>query len=583
MQVQGSYNQQEVIRRRMPVVIVALVILSTLLILRLASFQFALPPEVQSFLASLRDAGYRRTLELAADRGVIYDRNGEPMAVNTLDYMVGISPNLVSEPRRTAQQLAAALGLNELTVFESVTADSQWVQLAARVPASVRRQLTDLNIPGLTLTPIPRRSYPQGPLAAHIIGFVGGDLRGYYGVEGYYQDQLAGQVREREISRIPFDLPQTTQTGHGRDVVLTIDRDIQFLAESELLRAIQESGSTQGTILIMNPRSGEILAMANYPSFDPNAYFNITDENTLRNPAVSDQYEPGSVMKVITVAAALDRGAITPDWTYNDQGALNIAGITVRNWNRQAAGVVDVTRMLVDSLNVGAASVAQQLGREAFYQEFSDFGFGRRTGIDLEGEAVGAMPIPGDPTWSEANFITSSFGQGIAVTPLQMLTAISAIANDGLMMQPYVVRQFISGDQVINAQPSALGRPISAEAAEQVTRMMVSVVETGLDNAARLPGYTIAGKTGTAEIPTAIGTYEANASITTFVGFLPADEPQVAILIKLDRPRDYWASQVTAPVFRRLVERLVLVMEIPTDEVRMQLASQGGSVTGIRR
>jgi cell division protein FtsI (penicillin-binding protein 3) len=260
-----------------------------------------------------------------------------------------------------------------------------------------------------------------------------------------------------------------------------------------------------------------------------------------------------------------------------------VAGITVRNWDRQAAGVVDVTRMLVDSLNVGAASVAQTMGREAFYEEFDDFGFGRTTGIDLEGEASGAMPVPGDPTWSEANFITSSFGQGIAVTPLQMLTAVSAIANDGLMMQPHVVRQFIMGDEVINAQPSALGRPISAEAANEVTQMMVAVVTTGLDNAASLAGYNIAGKTGTAEIPTAIGTYEANASITTFVGFLPADDPQVAILIKLDRPRDYWASAVTAPVFRRLVERLVILMEIPTDVIRLQLTAQGGSVDGIQR
>jgi cell division protein FtsI/penicillin-binding protein 2 len=583
MQASGTFNQQEMIRRRIPIIIGFLMLASSVLVFRLASFQLALPPEVQSYLESLRDAGYRRTLELAADRGVIYDRNGEPMAVNTLDYMVGISPNLVSEARRTAQQLASALNLNELEVFESVTSDQPWVQLAARVPASVRQQINEMDIPGVTMTPIPRRSYPQGPLAAHIVGFVGGDLRGYYGVEGYYQDQLAGQIREREISRIPFDLPEITEIGHGRDVVLTIDRDIQFLAENELLRAVQESGATQGTILIMNPRNGEILAMANYPTFDPNVYFNITDEAALRNPAVSDQYEPGSVMKVITVAAALDRNAITTDWTYNDQGVLNIAGITVRNWNNQAAGVTDVTRLLVDSLNIGAATIAQTMGRESFYEEFDDFGFGRTTGIDLEGEASGAMPVPGDPTWSEANFITSSFGQGIAVTPLQMLTAVSAIANDGLMMQPHVVRQFISGDEVINAQPSALGRPISAEAAEATTRMMIAVVETGLDNAARLPGYTIAGKTGTAQIPTAIGTYDPTASITTFVGFLPADDPQVAILIKLDRPRDYWASAVTAPVFRRLVERLVILMEIPTDEIRFQLAAQGGNVNGIQR
>jgi len=582
MQLRGEFNQQDVVRRRMPFVIGVMLALSGLLFLRLASFQFPLPPEVQSYLESLRDAGYRQTLELAADRGIIYDRNGEPMAVNSLDYMVGISPNLISDPRQVATQLASALGTNELEVFEAITSDVLWVQLAPRVSASVRQQIAALDITGVTMTPIPRRNYPQGPLAAQVIGFVSGDLQGYYGVEGYYQDQLAGQVREREISNIPFDLPEITTVGHGRDVVLTIDRDVQFIAENELLRSVQETGATGGTIIIMNPRDGEILAMASYPTFDPNAYYNIEDERQLVNPAISENYEPGSVMKVITVASALDRGVITPDFTYVDQAALNVAGIRVENWDDQSHGVVDVTQLLVQSLNVGAATVAQEMGTTAFYDEFDDFGFGRATGIDLQGEESGLMPVPGDPNWSEANFITSSFGQGISVTPLQMLTSVSAIANDGLMMQPHVVRQFVDGDQVINAQPSALGRPISAEVANQVTQMMVAVVEQGLDNQARLPGYTIAGKTGTAQIPNAIG-YEPDASITTFVGFLPADSPQISILIKLDRPRGYWASQVVAPIFRRLVERLVILMEIPTDEVRLALNAQGGSVLNIQR
>jgi cell division protein FtsI/penicillin-binding protein 2 len=582
--MQKAFNQQEVVRRRTPFVVTVLVVISAGLMLRLASFQFSLPLDVQSYLESLRDAGYTRTLELAADRGVIYDRNGEPLAVNTLDYMIGISPNLVSEPQRTAQLLASALGLNELEIYEKVRSDDPWVQLAPRISAAVRQQVTALDLAGVTLTPIPRRSYPQGPLAAQIIGFVGGDLVGYYGVEGYYQDQLAGQVRERSISRIPFDLPETTQVGHGSDVVLTIDRDVQYLAENELLRAIQESGATGGTIIVMNPRNGEVLALANYPNFDPNAYFNITDETVLRNPAVNTIYEPGSVMKVITVAAALDRQAIAPDFSYVDNGVLNVAGISVYNWDRRAYGAVDVTRVLVDSLNIGAATVALEMGRQPFYEEFNEFGFGRITGVDLEGEESGLMPVPGDPNWSEANYVTSSFGQGISVTPLQMLTAVCAIANDGLMMQPHVVRQFVSNGEVIPATPAALGRPISAETAQQVTQMMVAVVESGLDNPARLPGYTIAGKTGTAEIPDPSGGfYQSGVSITTFVGFLPADDPQVAILIKLDRPREYWASQVVAPVFSRFVERLVILMEIPTDDVRRQLGALGGSVNAINR
>jgi cell division protein FtsI/penicillin-binding protein 2 len=581
--MQRTFNQQDVIRRRMPFVVVILLAAGGLLMMRLASYQFPLPPEVQSYLESLRDAGYRQTLELAADRGLIYDRSGEPLAVNTLDYMIGISPNLVSEPRRTATELAVALGTNELDIYQAVTSPVPWVQLAPRVSASIRQQIAALNLPGVTMTPIPRRSYPQGPLAAQIIGFVGGDLQGYYGVEGYYQAQLAGQVRAREISNIPFDLPETTQIGHGRDIVLTIDRDIQFIAEDELLRAVQAEGASGGTIIIMNPRNGEILAMASYPTFDPNAYAQVSNEEQLVNPAVSRIYEPGSVMKVITVAAALDRGAITTDYFYNDTAWLDVAGIRVENWDDRGRGMVDVTTLLVESLNVGAATIAvNELGTTAFYDEFDDFGFGRTTGVDLQGEEAGIMHVPGDPEWSEANLVTNSFGQGVSTTPLQVLTAVNAIANDGLMMQPHVVRQFVDGETVINAQPAALGRPISSEVADAVARMMVSVIENGVDNAARLPGFTIAGKTGTAQIPTGIG-YEPNTSITTFIGFLPADAPQVSILIKLDRPRGFWASQVVAPVFRRLVERLVIVMEIPTDEVRLALDSQGGSVNNIQR
>jgi cell division protein FtsI (penicillin-binding protein 3) len=582
MAAQNIPSQQEIIRRRMPLVIGGLVAVAILMVARLASFQFQLPPDVLSYLQSLRDAGYTQTLELAAERGVIYDRNGEPLAVNTLDYRVGISPNLVADPQAAAVQLAGILGLNELEVYEQLRSDQLWVQLSARVPAAVRQQLNTLDISGITASPIPRRSYPQGPLGARIIGFVGGDLEGYYGVEGFWNDQLAGQIRDRTISNIPFDIPEITQVGHGRDLILTIDRDLQFLAENELLRAVTETGSERGMILIMNPTNGEILAMASSPSFDPNAYFNVEDPQTLANPIISDNYEPGSVMKVITVAAALDRGAITPDWGYNDVAVLDVAGIPVVNWDRRGHGYVDVTNLLVQSLNVGAASVAQEMGIEAFYSEMDEFGFGRLTQIDLEGEEAGLVPVPGDSNWSEANFITSSFGQGISVTPLQMLTAVNAIANDGLIMTPHVVREIVDGDTVIPAQPSVLKRAISAEVAQQVTQMMVAVINNGLDSTAVLEGYTIAGKTGTAQVPDGIG-YRPGVSIATFVGFLPADDPQISILIRLDAPRNYWASATAAPVFGRLVERLVIMMEIPNDAVRAQLAAEGGSVNNIQR
>jgi cell division protein FtsI/penicillin-binding protein 2 len=354
------------------------------------------------------------------------------------------------------------------------------------------------------------------------------------------------------------------------------------LAESELQLAMTETSATGGTIIIMNPRSGDILGMASLPSFDPNAY-QASNANDWRNSAISEQYEPGSIMKVLTIAGALDSGTITPQWTYNDQGSLDVGGITVENWDRKAHGVVDTQGILVQSLNVGAATVSLDMGPTNFYNRMLKFGMGRLTGVNLEGEATGTMHIPGDSDWSESNLGTNAFGQGLAATPLQMITAISAIANDGLMMQPNIVQKIVTGDQTIPAQPIALGRPITAETAHIVRDMMIAVVRDGLDSDAQLAGYTVAGKTGTAEIPTPVG-YRSDAWIMTFVGFLPADDPQVIVLIKLDEPTTgRWASQVVAPIFRRLAERLVVLMEIPSDDVRLALTAQGGDVNDIQR
>lgn len=584
--MQQQQLQEEMLKRRLPIVIVGLLVVSILLLGRVISFQFQYQwaPEVINYLEGLRNSSYSRTLRLAAARGIIYDRGMQALAVNTLEYRVGVSPNLVSNPRQLATQLAALLNLDELDTFEKLSTNRPYVLLAARVNAEIGHQVAELRkqIPAINIEPIARRSYPQGTLAAQVVGFVGGDLKGYYGVEGFYQEQLAGRERDERVSNIPFDLPRDREEDHGGNIVLTIDRDVQFLAESELQKAIAESGSRSGTIIIMNPRNGDILAMASYPSFDPNTYFAVDDASLLINPAISQQYEPGSVMKVLTIAAALEKGTITPQDTYVDQGSIEIGGRRIENWDRQAHGVVSMTQVLVQSLNVGAATVSLKMGPSDFYSMFRAFGIGRPTGIDLQGEASGTLHIPGDEDWSESNLGTNSFGQGVAVTPLQMLTAISAIANDGLMMQPHVVRQIIDGNTVQTSQPSALGRPISAETARIVTNMMVAVVRDGLDGNASVPGYTIAGKTGTAEIPSPVG-YEPGVSIVSFVGFLPADDPQISVLIKLDRPSGYWGSQVAAPVFRRLAERLVILLKIPPDDVRAALAAQGGAVNEIDR
>ncbi len=581
--MQGVYPQQDVFRRRLPVVIGGLIFMSLILLLRLLSFQFPLDPQVDSYLINLRDSGYTQSLSLAAARGNIYDRHGEVLAVNTLEYRIGASPSLVSDARRTATQISSILGIDELELYDKLTSDALWVLVAPNVSAELAQRVRQLDLSEIRMDPVPRRSYPQGPVAAQILGFVGGDLQGYYGVEGHYNDQLAGKVTDRRVSTIPFDVPIVDwQQDRGRDVVLTIDRDVQYIAESELLDDINTYAASSGSIIVMNPRNGDILAMANYPSYDPNAYANVANEDLYTDAAIGDQYEPGSIFKVLTMASALEMGSITPDWSYYDSGELDVGGVSIYNWDRAAHGTTTATQALVDSLNVGMATISTRMGPTSFYTMMDKFGIGRLTGIDLEGEQAGTMYTPGDENWSESQLGTNAFGQGVAVTPLQMVTAVGAVANGGLMMQPRVIHQVIDGNQVIEARPANLGRPISAETAREVTQMMISVVNDGLDGKASVPGYTIAGKTGTAEIPTPIG-YENGSSIASFIGFFPADDPQVIVLVKLDRPADYWGSQTAAPAFQRLAERLVLALEIPTDDVRHELSAQGGAVNHIRR
>jgi cell division protein FtsI/penicillin-binding protein 2 len=576
MSALAQQDQREIFNQRLPFVIVGMVALSGILLLKLISFQ-------QLSLDVIKELSpdYNRIINLASARGIIYDREGQRLAVNTVEYRVGISPNLVSNPQRTATQLASILGMDELEVYEKVTSKEVYELLKVPVSADIGQKLEQLRREGmisLVIEKIPRRSYPQGTLASQVLGFVSRDLKGYYGVEGRFQDQLSGRPRSEVISDIPFDLPPEQEADKGSDIYLTLDRDIQYLVETELALSVQETNASGGTIIVMNPRTGDILGMTSWPSFDPNAYQDVQDASELKNPAVSSEYEPGSVMKVITVASALQAGTITPQWTYNDTGMIDQAGVQVYNWDRQPHGVVDTTGVLVNSLNVGAATISMAMGPTKFYEYMSKFGFGRLTGVNLQGEAAGTMHVPGDADWSESNLLTNSYGQGVAVTPLQMITAASAIANDGLMMQPNIVKEIINGDQVSVSQPIALFRPIAEEVAHQVRDMMVAVVQNGLDGKASLPGYTVAGKTGTAEIPIPTG-YRKDVFIMSFIGFLPADDPQVIVLYKLDEPKTgSFASQVVAPLFRRLAERLVVFMEIPPDDVRRALEAQGGAV-----
>jgi cell division protein FtsI (penicillin-binding protein 3) len=578
------------LNRRLTMITMMLIAVATVLILNLLRFQFYMDPDVKAALEEGADNRLHQTVEVQPDRGLIFDRNGHLLARNSFDYRIAISPNVIGNPQQVAVELAPLVGMTEDELFRRLHAPdpnnpdelSKYQLLAPRVDFETGQQIIDLAIPGMQIEAIPTRIYPQGNLTAQLVGFYAGadnarDSRGYYGVEGYYQPLLAGQARRVTTSAAPtIDEDQiTTQVRDGTSLVLTIDRDLQYLAQDVLNQAIVDQGAESGTIIIMNPRNGEILAMANYPEFDLTA---LTDPENLQhagNPAVSDIYEPGSVFKVVTMAMALDLGTHDLDWVYYDPGCFEGGGRMICNWDRVSHGNPDFAQVFIESLNTGTATIYKEIGPYAVYPKLREFGIGTPTGVDLEGESAGIVREPGDPLWSEAGFLNTSYGQGVSVTPLQMLTAMNAIANDGLIMQPHIVQAQIEGSEVKETRPSASHRPISQDAAHTACGIMVRVLQESAEIEFELPGYTVAGKTGTAEIPTPYG-YEAGASKATFVAFLPADDPVVSVLIKLDRPAGYWGSKTAAPVAQTLLERLVVLMEIPPDHVRFALEDEGG-------
>ncbi|HJL70327.1 MAG TPA: penicillin-binding protein 2, partial [Anaerolineales bacterium] len=388
----------------------------------------------------------------------------------------------------------------------------------------------------ITVRPVLLRTYPNGSLAGHVLGLVLYNQTGYYGVEGYYDDILGGDTVRTFKSIIPLDVGTELQTETNADVYLTIDREVQFLAEQVLSDSIVEFEAGSGMLLVADPGSGEILAIAASPGFDPNDITAVISdtENVGRNPAVSEQFEPGSVFKVLTMAAALESDVFSRYSTYYDTGKLEYGGIVIQNWDYKAHELQDMTGLLARSLNVGAATLSTTLGPKRYYDLLTAFGIGRLTHVDIAGEETGHLKRPGDPDWHDADLATNAFGQGVAVTGLQLVTAVSAVANGGVIMQPHLLREIRDGDMVYTVQPQVLGRPISAEVARTLTEMLATSLESE-SSLALVEGYRLAGKTGTAQIPMPYG-YDPDRTMASFIGWGPLEDPQFIVYVKLDAP-----------------------------------------------
>jgi cell division protein FtsI/penicillin-binding protein 2 len=537
-------------------------------------------------------------LDLIPARGRIYDRWGNLLAGNEIIYEIGV--NLTKDINQETIALAASvvLGRDYNQVLEDLrTAPSQGLRhyvldnygteeefmqldsLKEQMAANPKGNGTSSDgrynsLEGLEFKPRQQRVYPEKNLAANILGFINQEPRSVYGVEGFYDELLSGVKKEYWVPYDPnraIELPEPTE---GASLILTIDREIQAAVEVILDGAIQQHGAYAGTIVVMHPRTGEILAMASAPRLNINEYWRVLDvfeEEQVFNMAIHS-YEPGSVFKVITMASALDNGTVKPDTTFIDTGIIQVGGISIYNWNRGAWGPQTMLGCMQHSLNVCLAWVSSEMGAAQFYEYLQAFGFGRPTGIELDLEVPGHLKLPGDPDWYEADLATNAFGQGISVTPVQMLMAISAIANDGQMVAPHIVRSVVDRNRQYTTPVQVVGTPISKKTARSLTDMLAVSLEEEASTAL-VQGYRVAGKTGTAEIATPTG-YSSNQTNASFVGWGPVDDPQFLVYVWLEKPASSpWGSVVAAPVFNQVVQRLVVLMNLPPDPVRQSMAA----------
>jgi cell division protein FtsI/penicillin-binding protein 2 len=535
--------------------------------------------------------------EELAPRGAIVDHSGTPVVVNRYFYRVSATPKQIDTPEKrheVAQELNALIGLpyeNTLGILNDY-ADSYYAVLGDAVSLQDARKIEERQaeleltagifpLQNVYVEPMTRRFYPQAELFSHVAGFVKFDGGGSTGVEEYYNEFLrqdgAGLLdHERmDLDVLPGNVRQFIPSSIGKDLVLTIDRTIQWICREELQQGLAEFKAQSGTIIVMNPHTGAILGLVNLPDYDPNRYETVPYEFFV-NPAVSLQYEPGSVFKIITAAAALDHGDIQPTTVYTDSGSYALGERVIFNSDRAAHGQVTVVDALARSLNVVTVQIAEDLGADVFYQYVRQFGFGDPTNVDLSGEIAGLIKLRNSGLWSPADLATNSFGQGLAATPLQMINATAAIANQGRLMRPYVVQARIAGNEVQLTQSRSVRQVLLPETAQTLSEMMAQVIEMS-NSKAYVEGYRMAGKSGTAQIP-APGGYEKDATIVSFVGFGPVDDPQIVLLVKMDRPDptvNPWAGQTAAPVFSRVAERIFHYLNVPPDEYRV--AQAGGT------
>jgi cell division protein FtsI (penicillin-binding protein 3) len=524
-------------------------------------------------LAALAERQYSRTVVLHAQRGPIVDRHGAPLATSSPAESLYAHPKTVGDPVRVAARLAPILQMPEAELHAALVSGRPFVWLRRRLPPAVATQVKALREPGLDFVPEPLRFYPNRELAAHVIGFEGvegglegverawdAELRGTPGKAIVGRDALGREIESRRILK-------STVPGHG--VMLTLDTNIQYIAEREIDAAFRRTGAKAAMAVVMEPRTGDVLAIAIRPTFNPNTFMDPGPHDHRRNRAITDPFEPGSTFKVILAAAALEEGVVTPDTRlYGENGAITIARTTIHDWKKY--GWLTFSEVLQNSSNVGSIKVGLSLGADRYYHYMTAFGFGAPTGVGLPGESRGQLRAP--RRWSALSLPTMSLGQEVSVTALQLVAAFGAVANGGTLMQPRLVRAVfdVDGREARRFEPKAVRQVISREATQTLTRLLVRVVDNGTGHNAAISGYEVGGKTGTAQkLDPATRRYSRAPGVLSFVGFAPADAPRFVMLVMLDEPKnEKWGSEAAAPIFAAIGRDILRYLDVPSRDIR---------------
>jgi cell division protein FtsI (penicillin-binding protein 3) len=591
------------------VLLIALILLARVA-LHLGAVQTGQVKFSERTLKELARAEIHQRRLLMPERGMVRDRAGNILALNVDYKSLFVDPRLVDKEAapRLAAVLSGLLGVPHNEILGKLNdTNYYWLPIKRWIEPEIADRIGELMAQdpqlwtGLAFDWEPKRVYPRDTFAAHVIGSVNQEWTGISGVEAYYDTMLRGSTgvitAELDAQQNPIWIaPQEIRPpSDGIDLELTLDPFIQHLAESELKEAVDSHNADGGVVIVMEVKTGAIRAVASYPTYDPNRYSEYPAEAYNINPAISALYEPGSTFKIITVAAGMQARSFTADTQVNDTGVIDRYGYLLGNWNRAGNGMITPGKVLYYSSNVGALQLAEMIGPEGFYDAVRRFGFGQPTGIDIGGEGAGLVPDMNFEGWSPLTLNTNSYGQGIAVTPLQMVRAVAAIGNDGMLMRPYIVQKRCRGDDCVITQPKEVGQAVEPGVAWTVRRMLVESANhyapvvwgpiTGdYSDTWLVPGYEICAKTGTSSIPDGRGGYDTSGTIGSVVGLAPADEARYAVLVKIDRPRDdIWGVSTAIPVYQAIAEQLMRYDRIPPDPGLAGYGQAAGVLAGASR